>query len=40
MQGNVSKIMALEVTYLGVKGTHLDTDIIPNQAAPGSALTR
>jgi hypothetical protein len=39
VQGNVSKTLVLDVTYLGVKGTHLDTDIIPNQAPPGSALT-
>jgi len=39
VQGNVTRTMALEVTYLGVKGTHLDTNIIPNQAPPGSALT-
>ncbi len=39
VQGNVTKTMVLDVTYLGVKGTHLDTDIIPNQATPGSPLT-
>jgi hypothetical protein len=38
VQGNVSKTLVLDVTYTGVKGTHLDTDIIPNQAAPGSAV--
>ena len=39
VQGNVSKTLVLELTYLGVKGTDLDTDIIPNQAPAGSALT-
>lgn len=39
VQGNVTKTVVLDLTYLGVKGTHLDTDIIPNQAPPGSALT-
>jgi hypothetical protein len=39
LQGNIRRTLSLEVSYLGVKGTHLDTNIIPNQAAPGSALT-
>jgi hypothetical protein len=38
VQGNLSRSLVLDVTYTGVKGTHLDTDIIPNQAAAGSAL--
>ncbi len=40
IQGNVSKTVVLDVTYTGVKGTHLDTDIIPNQAPPGSPSDR
>lgn len=35
VQGNIMKTLVLDVTYLGVKGTHLDTDIIPNETVPG-----
>jgi hypothetical protein len=38
VQGNLTRSLNLDVTYLGVKGTHLDTNIIPNQAPPGSQL--
>ena len=31
--------LSLELGYLGTKGTHLDTQRLPNRAAPGSPLT-
>ena len=39
VEQNLSKTLALEVGYIGTKGTHLDLQRLPNRALPGSPLT-
>ena len=37
VQQNLSRSFFFEVSYLGTKGTDLDTQTVPNRAAPGSS---
>jgi hypothetical protein len=37
VQQNLSRSFFFEITYLGTKGTDLDTETVPNRAAPGSS---
>ncbi|MEQ1884437.1 MAG: carboxypeptidase regulatory-like domain-containing protein [Bryobacteraceae bacterium] len=39
IQTNLTAAWVMEVSYLGTKGTRLDVQVNPNQAAPGSPLT-
>jgi trimeric autotransporter adhesin len=39
VQQNLSRSFFFELNYLGTKGTDLDTETVPNSAAPGSPLT-
>ena len=39
MEQNLSKSWALELSYMGTKGTRLDVQSLPNRAKPGSPLT-
>jgi Carboxypeptidase regulatory-like domain/TonB dependent receptor-like, beta-barrel len=39
VQQNLSRSFFFEISYLGTKGTDLDTDTVPNRALPGSPLT-
>jgi hypothetical protein len=39
LEQNLSKTWALELTYVGTKGTRLDVQRAPNRALPGSPLT-
>jgi hypothetical protein len=39
VQQNLSRSFFFELSYLGTKGTDLDTETVPNSAAPGSPLT-
>jgi hypothetical protein len=39
VQQNLSRSFFFELNYLGTKGTDLDTQTVPNSAAPGSPLT-
>ena len=41
VQQNLSRSFFIELSYLGTKGTDLDTETVPNRAALGSSpLTR
>jgi len=37
VQQNLSRSFFFEISYLGTKGTDLDTETVPNRAAPGSS---
>jgi hypothetical protein len=37
VQQNLTRSLFLEVSYIGTKGTDLDTETVPNRAAPGSS---
>jgi hypothetical protein len=39
VQQNLSRSFFVELSYLGTKGTDLDTETVPNRALPGSPLT-
>jgi len=39
VQQNLSRSLFFEISYLGTKGTDLDTETVPNRALPGSSLT-
>jgi Carboxypeptidase regulatory-like domain/TonB dependent receptor-like, beta-barrel len=39
LQQNLSRSFFIELSYIGTKGTDLDTQTVPNRALPGSPLT-